>query len=265
MASIEYVVESYADYLRCLGTKFWARFQRTRGNAAESAVAEAMVFRVLQACRVDPAVADAPGVGGPDFRCLQGKPREFMVEATSLLPDRVTKVSNVPNRVPEHMEGGPFGLLTAQIDETATKKLYQFSSIEAPGVLAIASSHFGSSILMDSQSAMHALISQPFWVVGKDEMSTDLKYSLFLRAEDGQVVIKNAEVSAILLMAIGADRSYVCGALHPSPAHRFDSAALWEIPFAYFKDWPVEQHRLRTMWTLGTAPRPLEIPHAAIK
>ena len=55
-----------------------------------------------------------------------------------------------------------------------TKKLHQFKNITVPGVLAIASSHFGSSILMDSQSAMHALISQPFRVVGKEGMSTDL-------------------------------------------------------------------------------------------
>jgi hypothetical protein len=265
MASVDYVVESYADYLRDRGQKFCGRFQTTRKNAPESALAEAMVFRALQACKVDPVLADAPGVGGPDFRSLHGKPQEFMVEATSLLPKRVTEKSNIPNRVPEDMEGGSFGLVTAQIDETATKKLRQFKNIAVPGVLAIASSHFGSSILMDAPGAMHALISQPFWVVGSDGMSTDLKYSLFLRTDDGQVFVKNSEISAVLLEAIGADRSYVCGALHPEATHRFDSVALWEIPFAYLKDWPVKQNRLRTTWTLGRDPKPLEIPHAAIR
>jgi hypothetical protein len=265
MASVEYVIESYADYLRGLGRKFWRRFQTTRKNAPESALAEAMVFRVLQACKVDPVIADKPGVGGPDFHCLAGKPNVFMVEATSLLPKRVTEKSNLPNRFPENLEGGPFGMLTAQIDETATKKLRQFKEIATPGILAIASSHFGSPILMDAPAAINALISQPFWVVGSDRMSTDLKHSLFLRAGGGQVVVKNSEISAILLVAIGADRSYVCGALHPSPTHQFDSAALWEIPFAYLKDWPVEQNRLRTTWTLGSAPKPLEILHAAIR
>jgi len=265
MASVEYVVESYADYLRGHGQKFWRRFQTTRNDAPESALAEAMVFRVLQACKVDPTVADAPGVGGPDFQCLLGQPNAFIAEATSLLPERVTEKSNIPNRVPEDMEGGPFGLLTAQIDETATKKLHQLKGITAPGILAIASSRFGSTILMDSNAAMNALISQPFWVAGAEGMSTDLKYSLFLRTEDGQVVVKNREISAVLLVAVGSDRSYVCGALHPDPMHRFESAALWEIPFAYLKDWPVEQTRLRTMWTLGTAPPPLGIRHAAIR
>ena len=70
-----------------------------------------------------------------------------MVEATSLLPERVTKESNVPNRAPEDMEVGPIGLLTAQVDETATKKLHQVKKANAPLVLAIASSHFGSPIL----------------------------------------------------------------------------------------------------------------------
>jgi hypothetical protein len=265
MASAEYVVESYADYLRARGQAYLKRFQATRLNAPESALAEAMVFRVLQYCKVDPVVVDKPNVGGPDFSCLHGKPQEFMVEATSLLPERVAEKSNIPNRVPEDLEGGPFGLLTAQIDATATRKLRQFKNVAVPGVLAVASSHFGSSILLDAPAAMNALISQPFWIAGSDGMSTDLKYSLFLRSDDGTVVIKNADISAVLLVAIGADRSYVCGALHPSPAQRFNSAALWEIPFAYLKDWPVEQNRLRTTWTLGSSPRPLEIPHAAIQ
>ena len=61
----------------------------------ESALAEAMVFRVLQACKVNPVVADTPGIGGPDFCCLDGTPQSFMVEATSLLPERVTKESHI--------------------------------------------------------------------------------------------------------------------------------------------------------------------------
>jgi hypothetical protein len=265
MASVEYVVESYSDYLQGLGKKLWRRFQTARINAPESALAEAMVFRVLQASKVGPGVVDAPGVGGPDFSCLRGVPQEFLVEATSLLPERVTEKSNIPNRVPEDLEGGPFGLLTAQIDEAATKKLHQFKGIAVPGVLAIASSHFGSTILFDAPAAMHALISQPFWMIGKNGMSTDLKHSLFLRTEDGKVVVKNRDISAVLLVAVGADRSYVCGALHPEPSNRFDSAALWEIPFVYLKDWPTKQNKLRTMWTLGTAPKSLEILHAAIR
>jgi hypothetical protein len=102
-----------------------------------------------------------------------------VVEATSLLPERVTEKSNIPNREPEDLEGGSFGLLTAQIDETATKKLHQFRSIAVPGVLTIASSHFGSTILLDALAAMQALISQPSWVIRQDGMSTDSEVLAF--------------------------------------------------------------------------------------
>ena len=74
---------------------------------------------------------------------------------------RVTEKFNLTNRVPEDLEGGPFGLLRVQIDETATKKLRQFDGIAVPGVLAIASSHFGSTILLDAPAASDTLISQP--------------------------------------------------------------------------------------------------------
>ena len=87
--------------MRRLSQKLWRRFQTTRRNAPESALAEAVVFRVLQACKVDPVVADKPGIGGPGFHCLHGKPNAFMVESTSLLPKRVTEKSNLPNRISE--------------------------------------------------------------------------------------------------------------------------------------------------------------------
>jgi hypothetical protein len=118
---------------------------------------------------------------------------------------------------------------------------------------------------LDAPAAMHALISQPFWIGGSDEMSTDLKCPLFLRTEDGHVVVKNTDISAIVLVAIGADRSYVCGALHPCANRPLKSAPLWQIPFSYLMDCPVEKNRLRTKWTLGTAPKSLEVPHEAIR
>jgi len=127
----------------------------THINAPESALAEAMVFRVLQACKADPVVVDAPGVGGPDFLMPQRKAAGVRWEATSLLPERVTEKSNIPNREPENLEGGSFGLLTAQIDETATKKLHQFRSIAVPGVLTIASSHSYSFGCLSRDAGAH--------------------------------------------------------------------------------------------------------------
>ena len=73
MVSVEQIAESYTDYLRGLGRKFCRRFQMTRKSAPQSARAEATVFRVLQACKVDPVVADAKRIGGPGVLCLEGK------------------------------------------------------------------------------------------------------------------------------------------------------------------------------------------------
>ncbi len=200
--SVEYVVESYADYLRGNGQRFWRRFQATRTESAGISTGRGHVLPRSASLQGRSIVADAPGTRGPEFLCLQTKPQEFMVEVTSLLPERVTEKSNIPNRTPQHMKGRSFGLLTAQIDQTATKKVPQFKGITKPGILAIASSHFGSTILMDALAAMNALISQPFWVGAGDDMFTDLKYSLFLRREDGHIVIKNRDISAVLLVAV---------------------------------------------------------------
>jgi hypothetical protein len=263
-ADANYVVESYADYLTSVRKKLWERFQKTRINAPESALAEAVVFRVLQTCNVNPVVADVPGAGGPDFLCAGGTADQFLVEATSFTPEKVTKDTNIRNQVPEDLEGGPFGLLTSQVDEKATEKLRQFADIEMPGVLAIASTHFGASIVFNSMAAENALISQPFWVAGREGMSTDLACSLFLRGEDGEVVRKNCSLSAVLLVAVGSDRSYVCGALSPCATFRFNSALLWQIPFIYLMDWPVEKNKLRCEWTMGNQ-RAFEIPHAGIR
>jgi hypothetical protein len=229
----------------------------------ESAMAEAAVFRVLQACHADPEVDDLPGEGGPDFLCCKGTADQFKVEATSFHPTKVTKDTCIKNVVPESMSGQAFGRLTTQIDQKAFDKTYQLEGIGMPGVLAIASAHFGALLVLDAMAAEDALISQPFWVHGSEEMSTDLASSLFLRLEDGRAVPKNPALSAILLLSVVADRSFLCGALNPSAEHRFNSARLWEIPFVYLKDWPVEKNRLRCEWTMGNQ-RTYEVPHAAI-
>jgi hypothetical protein len=82
MADINTVIESYADYLSARKIPLWRRFQKTRRDAPESAMAEAAIFRVLQQCGAEPEVADMVNKGGPDFRCVPRTPGQFMVEAT---------------------------------------------------------------------------------------------------------------------------------------------------------------------------------------
>jgi len=188
-----------------------------------------------------------------------------MVEATSFVLDKVSKDTSLPNEAPDKIGGGPFGLLTRQIEEKTTAKKRQFDSLQIPGVLAFASSHFGATILFNSIAAEQALISQPFWIAGKEGMSTDLASSLFLKLEDdGSVIIKNASISAVLFVSVAANQSYVCGALNPEPTYGLDTRPLWKIPFIYLKDWPIHDNSVRSAWTMGNQ-RFHSVDHAAIR
>ena len=84
MADINTVIESYADYLAARNKPLWRRFQKTRRDAPESAIAEAAVFGVLQQCGAEPEVADMVNKGGPDFNYVPRTLGQFMVEATSV-------------------------------------------------------------------------------------------------------------------------------------------------------------------------------------
>ena len=96
-------------------------------------------------------------------------------------------------------------------------------------------------------------------------MSTDLGSSLFLRLEqDGEIVAKNTSISAVILISVLYDRSYVCGAINPAAAHPLDTRPLWQIPFVYLKDWPIENRKIRCDWTMGNQ-RTHEVRHASIK
>lgn len=259
------VVESYAEYLLLKQKKLWERFQRTRRNTPESAIAEAMVFRVLQACKVKPDVADKPNAGGPDFLCDGGVYGKFMVEATSFTPDKVTRDTALPNAAPDEITGQAFGLLTRQIDEKAADKRRQFDALSMPGILAIASSHFGASLVLDYMAAENALISQSFWTMNEERMSTDLASSIFLRLEsDGEITTKNASISAVLFISVLGNQSHVCGALNPSAARPFRPEPLWMIPFIQLKDWPIENKKIRCIWTMGNQ-RTYPIAHESIR
>jgi hypothetical protein len=136
--------------------------------------------------------------------------------------------------LPEEIKGQSFGLLTAQLDEKVTRKLSQFKGLALPSLIAIASRHFGAPLVLDALAAEYALSSLPYWRGASEKMFVDFKSSLFLRDHHGILSPKNLSISAIiLLISVCADRSFVCGALHPAPKYRLDSKLLWEIPFAY--------------------------------
>jgi len=265
MADIYTVIDSYADLLARRHPRLYRQFQKRRLDNHESALAEAVTFSVLQQCGVKPEIADQLNKGGPDFRCTGIRDEQFVVEATSFEPDKVTKDTSIKNELQPGMSGQCLSLLTRQLEEKAELKRRQFEQLRCPGILAIASSHLGSSLVLDAYAAENALISQPFWVVNEEGMFTDLASSLFLHLEDdGEITVRKQCISAVLLVSVAGDRSHVCGALNPAATHKFKSESLWMVPFVYLKDWPIEGRRPRCEWTMGST-RSYAVEHKSIR
>lgn len=266
MDDIETVVRSYAEYLASKSKKLRDRFATTTYSNFEAAAAEAITFGVLQQCRVNPVVADMVNAGGPDFLCVGGSPDQFMVEATSFTPDKFTRDTGLPNEAPEEMRGQAYSLLTAEIDEKVTDKQSQIQKAGMPAVLAIASTHREAGHIFGPIAAFNALMSQPMWTGTGERMTTNFAFSVFLQLDHytHTVITKNSALSAILLIAIGPHASHVCGALNPAPMHKLKCAHLYQIPFAFLKDWPIENSSPRPDWTLGSTGKHI-VPHSSIR
>ena len=264
MADIATVVQSYADYLHARSEDLYDKFAGISRSDFEAATAEAITFGLLQQCNAAPEVADMVSVGGPDFLCLAQTNDKFKVEATSFTPETFSQNTGLPNKPPEHLECGAFGLLTQQIDLKVKGKWRQLQKAGMPTVLAIASNHHYAPLVLDSKAALNALISQPYWNGGLTRMSVNFSASAFLRQNAGGVETKNKALSAIIFIAIRQHDSLVCGALHPDPSYKMNAVKLYQIPFVYLKDWPIENDVVRPEWTLGNTGHH-RVPHAAIR
>jgi hypothetical protein len=74
----------------------------------------------------------------------------------------------------------------------------------------------GATLLFDKYAAASLITGEPFWTVASDEMSVNFTLSAFLRqGDDNEIVPYNTAISAIMLVAITHDASYIYGALHP--------------------------------------------------
>jgi hypothetical protein len=257
MSSSASVIDSYARHLVSKHKKACHQFLERR---REAQLAEAIVFGILQRKGAKPELADQ--YGGPDFLCADGK---FVVEATAFTIGKIVSDSAMPNELPSETGAHAYRHLTREISERAGKKNSQLS-VGLPAVLAIVCDHVIATLLFGTDAAQFLVTSEPFWIANREEPSVDLSLSPFLRLEpDGTILPQNRNVSAVILVAVTSDASYLCGALHPHPEHRFDSGALYEIPFVFTKDWPVENMRIRCAWTMGTDPRPLRVEHRSIR
>jgi hypothetical protein len=259
------VVESFVEYIRAESPTNLKSFQDRRRADPEAAMAEAIVFGMLQQLRLNPTIADEPGIGGGDFLCKY-RPIIFgdngswplIVEATTLEPTAVERNSGWRNEVPDAITGGPFSMITERITARASSKVRQLSRHEMPRVLAIVSSHIGADALLSSILAAESVlvsdrkISQPIGG-GKASVITDLAASAFLKGDpaSGKISARRPTISAVLLTSVAGDRSSVLGILHPEPRYPLDISAFPEIPFVRIRRWPIENGAIELDWVVG--------------
>ena len=264
---IEGVIQSYADYLLVIDRPTFERFERARISERESAIAEAIVFRMLQTLGLRPELHERVGTGGADFLCGGPSPaNQIIVEATSLDPEAVTKRSNLSNEPPEDIQGGPFGLVTRNVCNKAKDKDSQLAGYPMPRVLAIASSHEGIGALFNPGGAQYALVSEPHWYAGRDGEFTNLRDSVFIRPSDDKasIVSCRGNISAILLIGVYGDRSQVCGILHPDPTYPLNVGFFPKVPFIRLAKWPIVDGRISTEWVISD-PDGYSLHHAKVR
>lgn len=264
---IDGMLNSYSEYLHHDHPENAKRFDKARGDAREAAVAEAVVFGMLQGFKVDPRINDDVKTGGADFICCASRgplakrvPQDrFVVEATSLSPDAVTDRSQIPNQVPEEMTGGAFGLVTRNICNKARDKATQLGGYPMPRVLAIASSHAAVAVLFNGATATWALVSDEHWrqEIGSSTVDspkyTDLEKSVFMKpGPNGTIVACRKSISAVLLVAVYGDKSEVWGILHPEPARPLNINFLPDLPFVRVAPLPVVDGRIFTEWVVAS-------------
>jgi len=264
---VDGMLNSYSEYLLHGHSKNAKRFDETRTSDREAAMAEAVVFGLLQGFNVDPHINDEVKTGGADFICCASRgplvkrlPEDrFVVEATSLSPDAVTDRSKISNELPDEISGGVFGLVMGNICNKAKDKATQLGGYPMPRVLAIVSSHAGIAALFNQATATWSLVSDPHWRQGIGSSAidtaeyTDLEKSVFMKpGPNGTIVACRKSISAILMMAVHRNKSEVWGILHPEPAFPLNIAFLPDVPFVRVAQWPVVNGKILTEWVVAS-------------
>jgi hypothetical protein len=271
-------MDLYAEHLQKEYPTHLTPFHQRRAQDREAALAEAMVFWMLKNMGLRPKMNEVVGTGGADFICSQNfgpifARREptpesmFIVEATSLDPDAVSRNTSIPNEVPEDITGGAFGLLTRSVFAKAKDKATQLAGYDMPRVVAIASSHEGIGAVFNSGAAVNILISDYHWrqEIGSNKFDpnryVDLANSVFMKpGKDGTIEAARKSISAILLIAVHGDQSVVHGILHPAPAKPLPIEFLPKVPFVRIAKWPILDGRIFTEWVIAD-PDGLTIHH----
>ncbi len=284
-ATTDEAMDLYAEHLKANYPNHLAPFNQRRTQDREAALAEAIVFWMLKSFGVRPKINEVLGTGGADFVCSAnfGSPiltlREptpenmFIVEATSLDPDAVSRNTSIPNEVPDHNSGGAFNLLTRSVFAKAKDKATQLSGYDMPRLLAIASSHEGIGAVFNSGAALNILVSDYHW---RHEIESetvdpnryvDLANSVFMKpGKDGRTIeAARKSISAILLVAVHGDKSIVHGILHPEPAKPLPIEFFPKVPFLRIAKWPIPDGKIFTEWVIAdpdglTVHHPMRLP-----
>jgi hypothetical protein len=196
----------------------------------------------------------------------RARQNEFVVEATAISQEAVTRRSGIPTEI-TGPGGGAIGLLTRNFWRKAGSKIDQLKRHPMPRVLSIVSSHVGASVLINSATAFWAFTSEEFFrhEIGKADADpnryADLKNSVFLElTADEKIVPRRKEISAILLIAVDGAASTVFGMLHPEPEYPFNIEFLPDVPFLHVANWPAPDNRLRFLWAVAH-PSGLNVRH----
>jgi hypothetical protein len=255
--SIGLVFDSYCRYLLAVhGEAYAAQYIKRWKQDAEPPKAEAVVFAWAKASGFNPEIRDLASTGGPDFYCAPNVGSPFILEVTCIKSQTVTSQSHLSEDIGS--PGGPFSLITRALNQRVKSKWKQIKASDPiPWVIAIASFHTKSSILLDRMAALNLLISDPFircpitpTGMGPGKPATDFKNSAFLRmGSAGNVVTKNRVISAVLLFPILETGSDPVGILHPAPDYPVNIFSLYNVPLAYVDKWPLVDDSITVRWT----------------
>ena len=266
LATIADTVKAYSLLLEICYPSHNKSFRDRLENNPHAAQAEAVVFSWLRSQQMAPTLADAPGVGGPDYLCSPPSAEPFLIEVTSLKKDAVEKRSGWPDELTQQAES--FGMITPNLWSKTRAKARQLGDRDVARVLAICLRHIGAGALLGNLAAEWFMTSEPrisaplSAPLNPAKQVTDLGKAAFLDFRDGAVTPVRQSISAILLVATWKNQLEVLGMLHPQPAVAFDYRTFREVHFLRL-EWPVMKKTLHTEWVVAN-PRPSRFPHVAV-